>query len=239
MKVLFHCCLVLLLVLPIQVHSADQPTHGLRVMSLNIYGWATMPDQAHLFAKLVNSLDIDVLGIQEGVDDWQIQGMPTDYSRSETMAKALGDCWSHKYQVFYRHCNGVTLLQSKRFDLSDGPNAVRTGELARIAKNGNEFVFINIHWDHESAEARRSSAVETAQVVNNNQDKPVIVLGDFNSPCAEQVVTSMANLTGMQLVVDGGIDCVFSSSLEGSGNTVDAAPSDHPGVVAEFGLRGN
>lgn len=59
MKVLFHCCLALLLVLPIQVHSADQPTHGLRVMSLNIYGWATMPDKAHLFAELVNSLNID------------------------------------------------------------------------------------------------------------------------------------------------------------------------------------
>lgn len=83
------------------------------------------------------------------------------------MARALAECWSHKCRVFYRHCNGVTLLQSRRFDLGDGPNAVRTGELDRMTKGGTASVFVNIHWDHQGYEARRSSALETAQVVND------------------------------------------------------------------------
>lgn len=224
---------------PTGVFAAEQSTNTLRVMSLNIYGWATMPDQAHRYADLVNSLDIDVLGIQEGVDDWKIQGMPTDYSRSEALAKALGDCWSHHYQVFYKKCQDVKLFHHERFDLTDGPNAVRTGELASLVKNEIEFLFVNVHWDHQSREARESSARQTAQVVIDDGESPVIVVGDFNSACTGDEVSSMIELAGLHLVVDGGIDCVISRSLKGSGHVVDANPSDHPGVVAEFSLPVN
>ncbi len=53
------------------------------IMTLNIYGYATMPDQAPAYARLVSGHGIDVLAIQEGVDDWQIVlALPVDYSRA-------------------------------------------------------------------------------------------------------------------------------------------------------------
>ncbi len=52
----------------------------LRVMSLNLYGWATMPGAAPDYAALIEAQSVDVLGIQEGNWDWEIEGWPTDYS---------------------------------------------------------------------------------------------------------------------------------------------------------------
>lgn len=220
-------------ILLVPVLAAGEPTR-LTVMSLNIYGWATMPQQATDYADLINRLDIDILGIQEGVEDWKIKGMPTDYSRAQALADALGSCWQHRYQVFVNHCRGVEFISNERFDLSDGPNAVRTGELVNFRKGAVEVVLVNVHWDHESPAARKASAVETAEVITRHQNTPLVVVGDFNSRCGGEEVGQMLRQASLTQVVDGGIDCVFSRGLEGSGRVIDAQPSDHPAVLASF-----
>ncbi len=207
----------------------------LRVMSLNVYGYATMPQAAGDYARMVQSHDVDVLGIQEGNQDWQISTpLPTDYSRSDALGAALGECWEQRYQIFVNTCRGVDFVSHERFDLSDGPNATRTGESAVIRKGGIELGFIDIHWDHEDGGAKAANATETAAAANAHGALPVVVLGDFNAGCAATEPRSMASQSDLTLIMDGGIDCVFSRGAPGSGWTVNASPSDHPGVIAEL-----
>jgi endonuclease/exonuclease/phosphatase family metal-dependent hydrolase len=205
-------------------------------MSLNIYGWATMPDAARDYAALIEAHDVDILGIQEGVQDWQIQGWPTDYSRAQQLHAALDDCWQRRFQIFVNTCRGAILDSHRRFDLTDGPNAVRTGEVALVSKSGTQVAFINVHWDHESASARAASAVETAAEANLHRGMPTFVLGDFNSDCTDDDVSFVRSHGGMDLVVDGGIDCILARDLAGSGRSFSAAPSDHPGLAAKFAI---
>jgi hypothetical protein len=214
--------------------SGGGTSTSLRFMSLNIYGYATMPDAAPTYAALINGLDIDVLGIQEGVEDWQISGLPTDYSRAEALHDALGACWDRHYQIFVNTCRGASFVSHERFDMTDGPNAVRTGEIAIIGKNGENFAFIDVHWDHESAATRTANANETAAVANQHTDLPTVVVGDFNSACTSAEPSSMAGQSDLTLIVNGGIDCIFSRNAPGSGTTVDASPSDHPGAYADL-----
>lgn len=206
----------------------------LRIMSLNIYGWATMPRAAPEYAALVETHNVDVVGIQEGNWDWEIEGWPTDYSRSEQLHAALGECWQRQYQIFVNTCRGAALDSHRRFDLTDGPRAVRTGETALVTKSGTQVAFLNVHWDHESAPARAASAIETAAEANLYHSLPTLVLGDFNSDCTSADVRTLRRRAEMELVVDAGIDCILARGISGSGISFSAPPSDHPAVVATF-----
>ena len=202
------------------------------IMTLNIYGHATMPDQAPDYARLVAEHKVDVLAIQEGVDDWKIGlDIPVDYSRAETLHEVLGQCWQRQFQVYVNTCRGYSISLHERFDLADGPNAVRTGERAVIAGPHGTFELFNLHWDHQSETAREASADQTAEAVLNDQTLSQVIVGDFNSDCTSAVVGRMAGMAELTLVADGGIDCIFVSGLTGEGQVVDASPSDHPAVV--------
>jgi hypothetical protein len=206
---------------------------GLKVMSLNVYGWATMPQSAAKYAKLIESREVDVVGIQEGVNDWLIgAGMPTDYSRANALASALGNCWKQRYQIFVNTCRGNDFVSSRRFDMTDGPNATRTGESAVINKNGFEYLFITIHWEHQMSSARTANAYETADEVNAFANLPAVVVGDFNTGCKSGDVNIMINSAGMKLIGDAGIDCIVVRDLSGSSQQFNASPSDHPSLDA-------
>jgi hypothetical protein len=205
-------------------------------MSLNIYGHATMPGAAQDYAALIEAHDVDILGIQEGVHDWQIEVWPTDYSRAEQLHAALGDCWRRQFQIFVNTCRGASLDNHERFDLTDGPNAVRTGEVALVTKSGTQVAFLNVHWDHESASARTASASETATEANLHPNIPTLVVGDFNGDCTGDDVSAVVTRGGLDLIVDGGIDCILARGITGSGTAFRAEPSDHPAVAATFTL---
>ncbi len=208
------------------------------VMSLNIYGWKTMPQHSDDYAQLVNKHKVDVLGIQEGVEDWQLKHnelnnkLPTDYQRAITLAKSLGQCWQHKFQIFINRCLGNSFIESGRFDLTDGPNATRTGEYAVIEKLNNRYLLVNVHWDHESVETRGANAGETAAQLNAMKPYPKILLGDFNTRCDSREVALVQSNAKMTLLKNAGIDCLFVKGLTGKAKKISAYPSDHPAIVA-------
>lgn len=212
---------------------ANAKSLDLAVMSLNIYGWKTMPQHSADYANIIKKYNIDVVGIQEGVDDWQLKShQPTDYSRSTALKEALGECWQHIFQIFINQCSGIKFVNSGRFDLTDGPNATRMGEFAIISKADNKYLLVNIHWDHESQEARKANAKETAAFINNNNQYPTILLGDFNSSCIGDEVSIVQSKTKMSLLANAGIDCMIIKGLSGNANTINAYPSDHPAIFA-------
>jgi len=213
-------------------HSRQTQVTPIKLMSLNLYGWKTMPQHAEDYASLIRNQEISILVVQEGVDDWQIDTlMPTDYSRAISLLDSLGSCWQRQWQIFINHCNGVSFKQSKRFDLADGPNAVRTGEMATLNAAGQDLIVINVHWDHESLDTQITSARQVSNVIKQSNGHPTLLAGDFNREClsAQQMI---AQHIPLELAVDGGIDCIFTTGVHASGTRLDAPPSDHPAVIA-------
>jgi len=212
---------------------ADPLADSITVMSLNIYGWKTMPEHSDDYAQLINQHSVDILGIQEGVDDWQLETkLPTNYQRAITLKKSLGKCWQRKFQIFINHCQGNSFIESGRFDLSDGPNATRTGEFAVIEKSTIQYLLINVHWDHQSSKTRLANAKETIEELNKNEQYPQILLGDFNSQCDGNEVSLVKEKANMTLLKNAGIDCLFVKGLSGKAKKIKADPSDHPSIVA-------
>ena len=44
----------------------DKTEAAVTVMSLNIYGWKTMPEHSDDYSQLIKRYSVDILGIQEG-----------------------------------------------------------------------------------------------------------------------------------------------------------------------------
>jgi hypothetical protein len=221
--------------------STTDPVTGpvtLRVMSLNVWGYKTMPQEAPAYATLIKSQNVDVVGIQEGANDWQLStAMPTDYSRAEALGAALGGCFERRYQVFVNVCRGNSIVGNERFDLSNGPNATRTGEAVTLRKGGKTFGFIDVHWDHQDANVNRANARETAARANGFAGTPVVVVGDFNTSCTGSNVEVMRTGASLRLDAKASIDCIFSrGTIRQTGFSTAGGPSDHPTVVAELTL---
>jgi len=215
--------------------SANKTTQAgnIKVMTLNVYGWATMPQHADKYAELIQTRDIDILGIQEGSEDWLIStSFPTDYSRADALGEALGECWQQRYQIYINVCKGNQFISNHRFDLTDGPNATRTGESAIIDKNGFTYRAMNIHWDHQNDAITLINANETANEVNLEINMPTILLGDFNSSCDSTEVKSTIKNADMSLIGGARIDCIITKGFSGNAEVFDATPSDHPSVDA-------
>ncbi len=209
-------------------------------ISLNVYGHKVMPGAAGTFADKIKALDADIVGIQEGVQDWQLNGAqwPTDYSRSEALASALGSCWQQRYQIFINTCKGNQFDSHTRWDLTDGDfnKATRTGETALVQKSGVQYAFINIHWEAWNGTSRAANVNETAAEANRYLNIPTITVGDFNTACSGGEVGSFVQQTQSSMIIDAGIDCILSRGFSGEGQRFNASPSDHPGVVATLKL---
>ncbi|MGL1902265.1 MAG: carbohydrate-binding protein [Fibrobacterales bacterium] len=208
----------------------------IKVMSLNLYAHKTLPQHAGDYADLINSRDVDVVGVQEGVDDWELGigpgEMPWNYGAANDIGNALDGCWDQKYQIFINTCKGNSFVDTHRFDLTDGPKATRTGETAIISKNGQRYAFIDIHWDHQSNTTKMKNSEETAAEANLTPDIPTIVLGDFNSGCTGSEVQGLVSNAGMTLLGDAGIDCILVRGVSGTSERFSGWPSDHPSLDA-------
>ncbi|GAB2506122.1 hypothetical protein GCM10008940_04960 [Microbulbifer agarilyticus] len=215
-----------------ELHETTTP---LTVLSLNLFGHATMPAAAARYARLVTANDVDLLAVQEGADDWQIQGLPTDYSRAEALAIALGNCWERRYQIFLNQCRGLKFEHNERFDMTDGPNAVRTGEMAIVRRGNTRFGVIDVHWDHESEQVRNANSNETSTAIKSPRlrDIPLLLVGDFNTACDGEATRALTASADLSLIHGDGIDCGFVRGLQGKGKSIEAAPSDHPGILLE------
>ncbi len=222
------------------VASEAKRSEPITIMSLNVYGWKTMPQHSKEYAQLIKTHNLDIVAIQEGADDWQLNTpFPTDYRHSRALHKSLGSCWGHKYQIFINHCKGNKFVKSSRVELTNGPNATRTAEYAIIEKLNDTIAVINIHWDHESKTTREANAKETIALVSKLSTYPVILLGDFNSPCQGEEVTFVRAAASMVLQADAGIDCALVKGLQGSAQLVPAPPSDHPAIITQITVMKN
>ncbi len=94
-----------------------------------------------------------------------------------------------------------------------------------------------MHWDHQSSSTKVANAQETAARAQGLSNIPVVIVGDFNTSCSGSTAGVMKTAASLDLIANGGIDCIFSKrATKSKAYTVNASPSDHPSVVAELTL---
>ena len=175
----------------------------LRVMSFNIrYGLAddgdhAWPHRAACVAGVIDAFGPDLLGLQECLAfqrDELAAGLPGH--AVVAVGRDDGAEGGEMCACFYR-ADRFDLLDSGTFWLSDTPDAVASrswdAALPRIAtwlrlrdrQEGGELLWLNAHFDHVGAEARRRSAALIHRWLGENSGgAAVVVTGDFNADAA-------------------------------------------------------
>jgi endonuclease/exonuclease/phosphatase family metal-dependent hydrolase len=221
--------------------GGNAPAEPLRVMSFNIrYGSAddgenAWPKRRKLLFEMLRDEAPQVIGMQEA-ERFQL----------DELAKALPDFGevgvgrddgkaAGEYSPILYDKRRVELLDQGTFWFAEEPSkpgAIAWGAhlprvcswiLARDKVTGREFYFFNMHWDHESQNARQRSAdLLLERIAERAQsDVPVVVTGDFNA--------DEANPAFVRLV---------SSKRHGLTDTFRRVHPDETAVQSFHGFRG-
>jgi len=170
---------------------------SLRVATFNIRlgiandGGHSWPARAPRAAEAIRKVDADLVGLQEAyrfqledleplLDDYQWFGV----GREDGFQQGEHSAWLvRKHRVTVAAWG--TFWFSERPDepgsMSWGTACTRSCTWARVAllSDGRPILVYNLHWDHESEEARRRSAKVLAARIPVGE--PCIVVGDFNA----------------------------------------------------------
>jgi endonuclease/exonuclease/phosphatase family metal-dependent hydrolase len=199
--------------------AAAEPA-DLRVMSFNIRfakaghsevasenNWS---DPAHprreRAIRVIRDYQPDLLGVQEAREE-QINDLREALPEFEFygVGRDDGKTGGEFSGIYYRK-DRFTRKDAGSFWLSATPEQVGTtfsfNKLPRIAswlklgdsKSGREFVYLNMHWDHQDESAReKAAALVLEQLAKIAKDMPTIVTGDLNS---KEHSPAFATLTG-------------------------------------------
>ena len=189
----------------------------LTVMSYNLRFASTnrpdaWPDRRPLMAELIQQLAPDVFGTQEGLYP-QLQDLAADLPGYQWIGLGRdGGSRGEFMAVFYRTAR-LEPLAYDHFWLSDtplvmgsktwGPRHARmvTWVKFRDRQTGQEFMFVNTHFDHQVQAAREKSAQMVRERVAEFDPKlPVLLVGDFNAPAGKN--KSYSILTGDKFFTD-------------------------------------
>ncbi len=216
--------------------QVDDTSSELTVLSYNIEGHAGHSPYAQ--AQAIIKSNAGVVGLQEGVNDWQIGPpgtWPWDYSRTDRIVNSLNEqtgLWDNRYQMIIK-TDVCEFIDYGRFDLTDGPKAVRTGEWAilRLKATGKQFLFVNLHWDHQSANsANRNETIGWITDFNATRNLPVVITGDFN-----RSVNSIGyEPYGFTISHSAWVDGILTKGMATQRYGSFEAPSDHNSVWAEL-----
>lgn len=210
-------------------NSAAAESGDLRVMSFNIRfakaghseessenNWADADHPRRERAiRVVCDYKPDLLGVQEAregqIDDLR-KALPEFefYGVGRDDGKTGGEFSG----IFYRK-HRFTRMNAGSFWLSATPEQVGTtfsfNKLPRIAswvkltdnKSGREFVYLNMHWDHQDESAReKAAALVLKQLAKIAGGMPTIVTGDLNSKESSPAFATLtaADKSGLKLL---------------------------------------
>jgi len=191
-----------------------QEVMRMNVMSFNIRydnpedGKQNWHHRKENMVQMVNFYDLDIIGMQE-----VLVGQLNYLKSNLQQYKALGvgrDDGKEKGEfspIFYRK-DRFEALKTGTFWLSETPNKISKGwdaDLERIATwaifrnkaTGEEFIFMNTHFDHIGDIAR----VESAKLLKQKSTElagnlPLILTGDFNLVPESEGITTLTKLDG-------------------------------------------
>ena len=176
------------------------------VMTINLrHGWAddglnSWDIRKGLVVKIIHDLQPDFLGTQEG-NDFQLEYLSKNLKNYECAGVCGGYEPRWEYLNIY-HRKGLELLDWEYFYLSETPD-IPSRSWGSIWPRGcfkgifkwqdKELVIVNTHFDFQEPAQTNGAMVILNRLGGPDPERPVILLGDFNSTPEE---TSYFFLTG-------------------------------------------
>jgi len=143
--------------------------------------------------SIIKEEDIHILGIQEALPN-QIEYLSQQLKNYDYIGEGRDGGSNGEYSAIYFKSDNVVLEQEETFWLSETPEIPSIGwdaAIKRIVTLGvfkiknleKKLIVYNTHFDHVGKVAREKSASIILNHItkNNYQDKPTVVMGDFNA----------------------------------------------------------
>ncbi len=189
---------------PVETFAAKETENitdtKLRVMSFNLRYLNDFDPSPHTWEErrstirqVIRKEQPDIIGTQEAVYE-QVKDVAADLPNYEWIGQGREGGNEGEFMSIFYNENRFTPLEYDHFWLSDTPDVVGSmswgNTIPRMVtwvkfldeRSGEEFYFVNTHFDHMSEEAREKSAALISEKVKEfNQDLPVILTGDFNA----------------------------------------------------------
>lgn len=163
-------------------------TFNVRNKSNNDPSPHTWHERLPAIKRLINKKEPDIIGAQE-VSKKQLQDLKSHLPQY----KWIGGNGGGYFAISYKK-QEYKVLEYDRLSLSDTPNVVGSktwgNKVPRMVtwvkfldkQSNKQFYFVNTHFDHQSANARKKSAEFILKVTKKlDPDLPVILTGDFNA----------------------------------------------------------
>jgi endonuclease/exonuclease/phosphatase family metal-dependent hydrolase len=157
----------------------------------------TWPERRDGVVECLKELKPDLFGTQEGVT-MQLTDLDAALPDFARLGQGREGGEKGEYSAIYYRRDRIEPLQHGDFWLSDTPEEAgsRTwgNTLPRMVtwarckdlRSGQEFVWLNTHFDHQSQPSReRSAALMVARAKELGDGLPVIITGDFNAAAGE------------------------------------------------------
>lgn len=175
----------------------DKISDPMSVMSFNIK--TTYPDDARR-KRVIETIRMylpDMVGIQEAAPHWMSmlrEGLGSVYSFVGE-GRDGGNVGEYN-PIFYKK-DKYELLESGTKWMSSTPDVkgskyptssyprIFTYAILKEKSTGEKFLYINTHFDHKSAEARKFQAGVLADFVSKNSEYRILLTGDFNCASTE------------------------------------------------------
>lgn len=190
---------------------ADEPAQELKVMTFNLRYASSKPPNAWQARRpvakaLVESVKPDVIGTQEGL--WQqVKDLETDLAEYAWIGLGRDGGSRGEFMAIYYRRARFEPLEFDHFWLSDTPDRIGSTSWGNTNRrmvtwvrfkdreSGQEFYFLNTHFDHQVQTAREKSADLVVKRVEQLMTRlPVILVGDFNAAAGDN--PAYATLTG-------------------------------------------
>lgn len=176
----------------------DDPVQA-KVMSFNIRlntssdGPNAWPHRKEIVAELIRAQELDMFGLQEALPD-QASFLKESFPEFESFGAGRddGDKRGEQVTVFYRR-DRWEVLDKGHFWLSETPEVpgskswdtsitrMATWVLLQDRNSESKVFYVNTHYDHRGAEARRQSALLMRKHLPElAKGTPIILTGDFN-----------------------------------------------------------
>lgn len=217
---------------------------GIKIMTYNVRyasdrGANSWPDRRPVMKECVAAADADIIGTQEGLWE-QLKDFAEDQPQYEWLGLGReGGSRGEFMAVFYK----PDLFEVMAFDhfwLSDTPEVIGSSTWGNTVKRmvtwvrfkekdgGQEFYFVNTHFDHQVQESREKSAeLVRERITEFGTDLPIILVGDFNAKAGDNRAYSI-------LTEDGFLKDTWLTAKERRGEVVatfnsfrEKRPGDH------------
>jgi len=180
-------------------NSCSSSSENINIMTYNIRldteadGINMWDNRKEGVLSLIKEESVDILGIQEGLPS-QIEYLSKQLDGYSMIGEGRDGGNNGEYSAIYFKNDNVVLEQEETFWLTETPQIPSIGWDAaikrivtlgvfKIKKLEKKIIVYNTHFDHVGKVAREKSASIILNHItkNNYQDKPTVVMGDFNA----------------------------------------------------------